>query len=215
VINADVLNAFALLGGYVFVFRGLIEKSPSEAAFLGVLDHEWAHVTARHGTRGMTRTIKTLAVAVSVALATTVWAEVTEDKVQKLVLPLIGAGTLAGAQLRLLSKGREQELEADRLGSQYALLVNYHPRGIGDMFENFKREKGGGSSTLEEYLATHPNYDTRIGRNYVLAALFYPSKADYVTNSRGYEHALAALTGELLPPAAQSAQVAKSFVAGI
>ncbi len=215
VINADVLNAFALPGGYVFVFRGLMEKAPSEAALLGVLGHEWAHVTARHGTRGMTRTLKTLAVAVSIALATQVWAQVTDDKVQKLVLPLIGAGTLAGAQLRLLSKGREQELEADRLGSQYALLANYHPRGIGDMFEAFKREAGGSSSTLEQFLASHPNHDTRIGRNHVLAALFYPARPDYITNSQGFDHALAALTGQPLPQAAQSAQVAQSFVDGL
>lgn len=216
VINADVLNAFALPGGYVFVFRGLMEKSPSEAALLGVLGHEWAHVTARHGTRGMTRALKTMTIAVSVALVAQVWAEVTDDKVKKIVLPLIGAGTVIGAQLKLLSKGRDQEMEADRLGSQYAVLSGYHPRGIGDMFETFKRESGGGGSTsLEKILSSHPDHDTRIGRNHVYSALFFQGRPDYISTSVGYEHALAALTGEALPPQSQSVQLASAFINGL
>ena len=215
VINADVLNAFALPGGYVFVFRGLMEKSPSEAALMGVLGHEWAHVTARHGTRGMTRTLKTLTAAVTVMLITQVWAETTDDKVKQIILPLIGAGTVVGAQLRLLSKGREQELEADRIGSQYALLAGYHPRGIGDMFEVFKAESGGSSTSLEKILSSHPDHDTRIGRNHVLSALFYPSRPDYVSTSVGYEDALAALTGELLPPQSETVRLATAFVNGL
>lgn len=215
VINADVLNAFALPGGYVFVFRGLMEKSPSEAALMGVLGHEWAHVTARHGTRGMTRSLKTLTAAVSIALIAQVWAEVTEDKVKKIVLPLIGAGTLIGAQLKLLSKGREQELEADRIGSQYALLAGYHPRGIGDMFEVFKREAGGGSTSLEKILSSHPDHDTRIERNHVLSALFYPARPDYVTTSVGYQDALIAMASEPAPSAKETEALATAFVSGL
>lgn len=216
VINADVLNAFALPGGYVFVFRGLMEKSPSEAALMGVLGHEWAHVTARHGTRGMTRTLKTLTAAVTVMLITQVWAEVTDDKVKKVVLPLIGVGTLAGAQLRLLSKGRDQEMEADRIGSQYAMLSGYHPRGIGDMFEVFKRESGGGGSTsLERILSSHPEHDTRIERNHVLSALFYPAKQDYIVTSVGYEDALLAMNSEPIPAATETEALATAFVNGL
>lgn len=215
VINADVLNAFALPGGYVFVFRGLMEKSPSESALMGVLGHEWAHVTARHGTRGMTRSLKTLTAAVGVMLITQVWAEVSKDKVKQIVLPLIGVGTLIGAQLRILSKGRDQELEADRIGSQYALLAGYHPRGIGDMFEVFKRETGGSSTSIEKILSSHPEHDTRIEMNHVLSALFYPARPDYVITSVGYEEALAAISGEALPSAKETEVLATAFVNGL
>lgn len=216
VINADVLNAFALPGGYVFVFRGLMEKSPSESALMGVLGHEWAHVTARHGTRGMTRTLKTLTAAVTVMLITQVWAEVTDDKVKKVVLPLIGVGTLAGAQLRLLSKGREQEMEADRIGSQYAMLSGYHPRGIGDMFEVFRREAGGGGSTsIEKILSSHPEHGTRIERNHVLSALFYPARKDYIITSVGYEDAVLAMNSEPIPAATETEALATAFVNGL
>lgn len=216
VINADVLNAFALPGGYVFVFRGLMEKSPSESALMGVLGHEWAHVTARHGTRGMTRTLKTLTAAVAVMLITQVWAETTEDRVKQIILPMIGVGTLIGAQLRLLSKGREQEMEADRIGSQYALLAGYHPRGIGDMFEVFNREAGGGSSTsLEKILSSHPDHLTRVERNHVLSSLFYPVRPDYVMTSVGYEDALAALTGERMPSQSETVALATAFINGL
>lgn len=216
VINADVLNAFALPGGYVFVFRGLMEKSPSESALMGVLGHEWAHVTARHGTRGMTRTLKTLTAAVTVMLITQVWASVTEDKVKQIILPMIGVGTLIGAQLRLLSKGREQEMEADRIGSQYSLLAGYHPRGIGDMFEVFHKEAGGGSSTsLEKILSSHPDHLTRVERNHVLSSLFYPVRPDYVMTSVGYEDALAALTGERMPSQSETVLLATAFITGL
>lgn len=216
VINADVLNAFALPGGYVFVFRGLMEKSPSEAALMGVLGHEWAHVTARHGTRGMTRSLKTLTAAVTVLLITQVWAEVTDDKVKKVILPLIGVGTVVGAQLKILSKGREQEMEADRIGSQYAMLSGYHPRGIGDMFKVFKREAGGGGSTsIERILSSHPEHDTRIERNHVLSALFYPARQDYVVTSNGYEDAVLAMNSEPIPDANETEILATAFVNGM
>jgi predicted Zn-dependent protease len=214
VINADVLNAFALPGGYVFVFRGLMEKSPSEAALMGVLGHEWAHVTARHGTRGMTRTLKTLTAAVTVMLVTQVWAEVTEDRTKQVILPLIGVGTVIGAQMRLLSKGREQELEADRIGSQYALLAGYHPRGIGDMFEVFRAHTGE-STSLEKILSSHPDHTTRIERNHVLSSLFYPVRPDFVSTSVGYEDALAALSGERMPQASETQALATAFVNGL
>ncbi|MBY0515907.1 MAG: M48 family metalloprotease [Bacteriovoracaceae bacterium] len=215
VINADVLNAFALPGGYVFVFRGLMEKSPSEAALMGVLGHEWAHVTARHGTRGMTRSLKTLTTTVTIALIAQVWAEVTEDKVKKIVLPLIGVGTIIGGQLRLLSKGREQEAEADRIGSQYALLAGYHPRGIGDMFEVFKRESGGSSTSLEKILSSHPDHDSRIQMNHILSSLFYPVRVDYVTTSVGYEEAVIAMNSDALPNADTTLALATAFVNGL
>jgi predicted Zn-dependent protease len=60
VINANVLNTFALPGGNVYVFRGLIDSAQSEAEVMGVLGHEWAQVTARYGTKGMSKTIGTI-----------------------------------------------------------------------------------------------------------------------------------------------------------
>lgn len=212
VINADVLNAFALPGGFIFVFRGLLEKSPNEAALMGILGHEWAHVTARHGTRGMSRSITTLTAAVATMIALQVWSEVTDDSVKKMILPLIGYGAIAGAQLYVLHRGREQELEADKLGSQYALRAGFHPRGIGDIFEVFKAETGRDSHFLESILSTHPEHDTRIALNHIQTSLLYPVRSDYVMQTRDFQVALDDL--RFLPRSNknQSLMIAQSFV---
>lgn len=212
VINADVLNAFALPGGFIFVFRGLLEKSPNEAALMGILGHEWAHVTARHGTRGMSRSITTLTAAVATMIALQVWSEVTDDSVKKMILPLIGYGALAGAQLYVLHRGREQELEADRLGSQYSLKAGFHPRGIGDIFEVFKAETGKGGNFLESILSTHPEHDTRIALNHVQSSLLYPIRSDYVMQTRGFQVALDDLRYLPRTNKNQSMMIAQSFV---
>ncbi len=96
---------------------------------MGVLGHEWAHVTARHGTRGMTRTLKTLTAGVTVMLITQVWAEVTDDKVKKVVLPLIGVGTLAGAQLRLFYPDRKDYIVTS-VGYEEAVLATTFVNGL-------------------------------------------------------------------------------------
>lgn len=212
VINADVLNAFALPGGFIFVFRGLLEKSPNEAALMGILGHEWAHVTARHGTRGMSRSITTLTAAVATMIALQVWSEVTDDSVKKMILPLIGYGALAGAQLYVLHRGREQELEADKLGSQYALRAGYHPRGIGDIFEVFKAEAGRGGNFLESILSTHPEHDTRIALNHVQSSLLYPVRSNYVMQTRDFQVALDDLRFLPRTNKNQSMMIAQSFV---
>ena len=118
--------------------------------------------------------------------------------------------------MKILSKGREQEMEADRIGSQYAMLSGYHPRGIGDMFEVFKREAGGGGSTsIERILSSHPEHDTRIERNHVLSALFYPARHDYVVTSVGYEDAVLAMNSEPIPSANETEILATAFVNGM
>src|SRR5690348_17317918 len=55
VIDGEEVNAFALPGGYFFVYSGLILKADNEAELAGVMSHEIAHVAARHGTRQATR----------------------------------------------------------------------------------------------------------------------------------------------------------------
>lgn len=94
VINADVINAFALPGGAVYVYRGLIERSPNEAALMGVLGHEWAHVTARHGTRNMTRAIKLIYGGMFVYLAASIAADLTNDQLLKVGYQILGLGVL-------------------------------------------------------------------------------------------------------------------------
>lgn len=223
VINADVLNAFALPGGYVYVFRGLLEKSPNLDAVMGVLGHEWAHVTARHGTEGMTRAKRTLMLGLGIAAVGVIGTEFIDDEKQLLKKIVSGSAValgLGGAQLYILDRGRKQELEADRIGSQYAALAGFAPTGIATMFREFKRLAPQGTTTLEKLLSSHPHHDERIDKNLMQASLFYPAikpKKDgniilIDEEEIIYENALAQLSSMELPTVEETEATANAFV---
>jgi hypothetical protein len=222
VINADVMNAFALPGGYVYVFRGLLERAPDLNAVMGVLGHEWAHVTARHGTRGMTRARRTLAIGLGVAAVGIIGAEFIDDEkelLKKVVQTSSVALGLGGAQLYILDRGREQELEADRIGSQYAARAGFAPTGIASMFREFKRISPGETTTLEKMLSSHPHHDERIDKNLILSSLFY-GKVNLVNLNSViidneeifYDDALLALSEMEFPEIDESESIASNFV---
>jgi Zn-dependent protease with chaperone function len=215
VINADVLNAFALPGGHIFVFRGLIERAPSEAALMGVLGHEWAHVTARHGTKNLTRSLKLIYSALTLRLALHIWGGLSRDRLKSVLLPLLGDASVIGAQLAVLHKGRQAELEADRLGSQYASLVGYHPTGIAQMFEEFKKARGSNATSLERILSSHPDHDTRIQENIMQANLFYPVRENYVVTSDDYFSMVESLKSMQANNASFSFDIGDKFINGL
>lgn len=222
VINADVLNAFALPGGYVYVFRGLLERAPDLDAVMGVLGHEWAHVTARHGTRGMTRAKRTLTIGLSIAVVGLVGAEFVDEEKQLLKKVIQGSSValgLGGASLYILDRGREQELEADRIGSQYAARAGFAPTGIAKMFREFKRLSNSEATSLEKILSSHPQHDERIDKNLILSSLFYDqvdvqdqTNILYQNEEIFYEDALIALNEMELPDLDESEIIASNFV---
>lgn len=197
VINADVLNAFALPGGYVYVFRGLIDAAKTEAEVVGVLGHEWAHVTARHGTRNMSRAIMKILGGQIVGGVLEFLAIKSRSRVLRTIGPVIQEATVVGAYLHLLHKGRQAESEADRLGSQYAWAVGYQPWGLAGMFETFKQLSGDYTVTsIEKLLSSHPDHDTRISNVLDLSGLFYPVKPDYLSTTEDFELARDAIDAE-------------------
>lgn len=194
VINADIMNAFALPGGFVFVFRGLIEKVQNESELVAVLGHEWAHVTARHGTENVTRSIKiTLDALAAAALAQGV-AKLTKKKGLEVLASVLSLAFKAGGSLFILNKGRKAELEADKLGAQYAYELDYEPYGIAKMFTIFKEESGKDNiTTFEKLMSSHPDHDTRIQTNLMYSSFFFPERDNYVANTSEFEDAKIAL----------------------
>lgn len=225
VINANIINAFALPGGYVYVFRGLLEQSPSLDATMAVLAHEWAHITARHGTEGLTKARRTLMLGLGVAAAGLIGAEFIDDEKKLLKLIIQGSAValgIGGSQLLILGRSRKNEFEADRLGSQYAALTGYDPTGIAQMFRVFKRLSPGSSTTFEKMLSTHPHHDARIETNLIHSALFFPqinptgATKTLVENERiAYSDALAQLSTEPLPSLEESETIANAFLSNL
>lgn len=148
----DTVNAFAMLGGHVVMFAGLVDQLPNENALAMVLAHEIAHVELRHPVVAMSRGL-----TVSLALAS-IFGLTDNAGVAQLVEWLGATSTL--------SFSRAQERAADRRAAQ-ALLAEYgHLEGATDLFEVFADELGASDTNtglqMPEFRATHPALSERI-----------------------------------------------------
>lgn len=146
VVRNDVPNAFALPGGYMVVFTGLIELSDSPEEVCGVIAHEMAHVTKRHGLRRVAHTVG-------------IWAG---------VAILFGdASTLTSIALNLFTMAsvndysQDQETEADIEGCEMMIAARIDPRGLALFFKKMKREVGDIPDALA-WTSTHPQHDERV-----------------------------------------------------
>ena len=157
VIDSPAVNAFAIPGGYIYVTRGIMAYLGDEAELAGVLGHEVGHVTARHSVQAMTR-----AQGAQFGLVLG----------QIFVPPMRGnpygggVGDLAGTGFGLLflKFGRDDEIQADRLGAEYALGGGWHPQGVADMLGTLGRiNEASDRRGVPNWLSTHPEPASRVG----------------------------------------------------
>jgi len=179
VIDADVLNAFAVPGGYLWVYRGLIENTETEAELVGVLAHEIAHITSRHGTEGMTSTINKM--VLGTVLGEVAASQTKDDKTAALVQNILAGGT----QAWIIGGTRKAEAEADRLGAQYAWRAGYDPDGMATLFQRWSTKKGN-QTRLDEFFSDHPNDLTRVANVRRDIGYFLPTGKKLITSSRAY-----------------------------
>ncbi len=154
-LDSDVINAFALPGGKVFMSRGLAEKLTTEAELAAVLGHEVGHVTARHSGQRVSQTMIVSGIVIGAGVA----ASQSDSDLAKLGVPLLVG---AGGSGYLLKFNRSQELEADALGVRYMVKIGYDPLGARMVQEVLARE--GGSGKQPEFLSTHPYPESRIAQ---------------------------------------------------
>ncbi len=145
VVKSDVVNAFALPGGYVVVFTGLMKKAESGEEVAGVLSHELNHVLQRHG---LERIVKSLGL---VTVAAIVFGN---------QQGLVGMMKQFGVELFTLKFGREQETEADLTGLQLLQRAKIDPSGMIRFFERLSEKDEG----RVEWLSTHPMSAARAER---------------------------------------------------
>lgn len=156
-LDSQVINAFALPGGKVFISRGLTEEMTNEAQLAAVLGHEIGHVTARHTSERFAQsTLTTIGGAVLGGLI----GAAAGDGDTGAVVAGAGAGATVG-QVASLSFSRDQEVEADRLGMRYMEKLKYDPFGAIEVQEILGRAGGGGNSV--DWFSTHPSSSRRIG----------------------------------------------------
>ncbi|QYK47137.1 MAG: M48 family metallopeptidase [Phycisphaeraceae bacterium] len=152
-LDSDVINAFALPGGKVFMSRGLAEKFTTEAELAAVLGHEVGHVTARHSGQRVSQSMVVSGIVIGAGVA----AGQSDSDLVKIGVPLLVG---AGGGGYLLKFNRTQELEADALGVRYMVRCGYDPLGARMVQEVLARE--GGKASQPEFLLTHPYPESRI-----------------------------------------------------
>ena len=140
VVNDRSINAFATMGGFVYVNTGLVAAADNEAELASVIAHEIAHISARHAVNRLRD------LALSQGLMTA--AGLQESTLVRL-----------GVELAFnLPMSREAELEADSLGLRNLIQAGYAPLGMITFMQKLQRR----GSAAPEFLSTHPLTNNRI-----------------------------------------------------
>jgi predicted Zn-dependent protease len=149
------VNAWAMPGGKVVVYSGILPVTRDEEGLAVVLGHEIAHAVARHGNERMSQ-------ALLVDFGGAALSQLLSSRpaaAQNLFMTAYGIGTGVGVMLPF---SRKQESEADHLGLIFMAMAGYDPHGAVDFWRRMAGEKEGPSPP--ELLSTHPSDETRIRR---------------------------------------------------
>ncbi len=153
VFNDDQVNAFALPGGKIGVYTGLLNVAKNQHQLAAVIGHEIGHVIAQHGNERMSQS--TLIAMGSQAVNQILAAN--EVPYNQAIMSGLGLGLQVGVQLPF---SRAHESEADIIGLQLMALAGFDPRQSVDLWQNMEAASGG--ERPAEILSTHPAPQTRI-----------------------------------------------------
>ncbi len=177
VIDSDVVNAFALPGGFFYVNSGLILHADEESELAGVMAHEIAHVCARHGTKQATK----------------------QDAVQLAMIPAMifipytwaGYAIYQGMQFAIpmafLQFTRVDEREADYLGLQYMYKAGYDPNAFVAFFEKVAADEKKQPGTIPKIFSTHPPTPDRIEATQKEIATILPARDEYIVTTSEFD----------------------------
>lgn len=152
VFDDETVNAFALPGGRIGVYRGLLKVADTPDELAAVIGHEVAHVLAHHANE---RVSQQFAAEQGLALVESLTTG-SSPGTQKMLMGLLGVGTQVGV---LLPYSRIQESEADKIGVDLMARAGFDPQASVQLWRDM-RQAGGPSPP--EFLSTHPAPETRI-----------------------------------------------------
>lgn len=151
VVDSKEVNAFAVPGGFIYINRGLIERSQNLAMLAGVLGHEIGHVTERHSVQQMEK-MQQANIGVTLACILT---KVCENQAAGTLINVAGTAVFA-------KFSRDDEREADRDAVTFVSRAGIDPRGIPAMFRVLLEERRRQPAAVDGWFSTHPLEEDRI-----------------------------------------------------
>ena len=162
IVDSDVVNAFALPGGFVYVSRGLMALANSEAELAGVMAHEIGHVVARHSAERYSRgVLASLGAGIGGGILGAI-----------VGAPALGDLAQLGAAAYVQGFSRDQEFQADELGVRYLSNAGYDPVAMATFLSQLalsdalEQKLAGRESTApaDSLFASHPRTAERVAR---------------------------------------------------
>jgi predicted Zn-dependent protease len=177
VIDSDVVNAFALPGGFFYVNSGLILHADEESELAGVMAHEIAHVCARHGTKQATKSdIMQIASIPAMIFIPYTWAGYALYQGMNFMIPVT-----------FLKFSRDAEREADYLGLQYMYKAGYDPNSFVAFFEKVEADEKKQPGTIPKVFSTHPPTPDRIEATQKEIATILPAREEYIVTTSEFD----------------------------
>lgn len=144
--DANVVNAFALPGGQVFITAALFNKLENEDQLAGVFGHEIGHVVARHGAERIAKEELTQGLTGAAVVAS---GDYNTAQAAQMIAGLVN-----------MKYGRDQESQSDDLGVRFMTEAGYNPEALIGVMKIL--ESVGGGQQQPEFLSTHPSPENRI-----------------------------------------------------
>lgn len=163
------VNAWAMPGGKVVVYTGLLDVAQDEAGLAAVMGHEIAHAIARHGNERMSQQLLVQLGGIGLDVALSQKPQQTRD----IFLQSYGVGSTLG----ILKYSRTHETEADKLGLIFMAMAGYNPQEAINFWQRMSKT---GGAEPPQFLSTHPNHSTRIKelKEFMPKALKYYNKGN-------------------------------------
>lgn len=148
--NKETINAFTIPGGYIYIFKDLIDKTASDDEIAGVLAHEIGHTAARHVVKRLQAGIGLSAIQILMGVT----GAIKDSRSAAL-------SNLAMVEL-MTAYSRDDELLADRLAIKYMRKAGYNPNGMVIFLEKLQKINRDQPIKPKSFIRTHPYLDDRI-----------------------------------------------------
>lgn len=176
IVNSNVVNAFSIPGGYVYVNRGIVERADNVSELAGVLAHEIAHVEERHSVQQMQKANNA---NLGLTLAYVLLGRQPSGAEQ--------AAIQVGGGLVFARYSRQAEDDADAVAIPLMVRAGISPNGLPSFFQELVAERQRSPSAVEMWFSTHPQTEERIAHTeQVIARIPATTLRRLTTNTQAF-----------------------------